>query len=159
MSYSPTPGKHIVTDAKYQPSHIDDDEFPVYQTPESSGMDLRADLPEKKTIQPNDTLLVPTGLHLDMPVGIEAQVRPRSGLAFNYGITVLNGPGTIDADYHGDIGVILINHSANAFNLHPGERIAQLVFAPVLKASFHFVDEFSSDSERGEGGFGSTGLG
>ena len=130
--------------------------LPAYQTAQSAGMDLYADLQESVELEPGGRLLVPTGLYLEIPPGYEAQVRPRSGLALRRGLTVLNTPGTVDADYRGEVGVILVNLSAETQRLEPGERVAQLVFAAVTQAQWETVDELSV-SERGSGGFGSTG--
>lgn len=130
--------------------------LPAYQTAQSAGMDLYADLQESVDLEPGGRLLVPTGLYLEIPPGYEAQVRPRSGLALKRGLTVLNTPGTVDADYRGEVGVILVNLSAETQRLDPGERVAQLVFAAVTQAQWETVDELSA-SERGSGGFGSTG--
>lgn len=129
---------------------------PEYATAQSAGVDLRANLGEPVVIQPMKRALVPTGLHIQLPVGYEAQVRPRSGLALKHGVTVLNTPGTIDADYRGDIGVVLINLGESEFTVNPGDRIAQLVIAKHERAEFVPVDELES-TERGEGGFGHTG--
>lgn len=131
-------------------------ELPQYASDGAAGMDVRASITEPITIQPNEIRLVPTGLHLEIPEGLECQVRPRSGLALKHGITVLNSPGTIDADYRGEIGVILINHSSNPFVIQPCDRIAQLVFAPVVTVSLNNISSLTS-SERGAKGFGSTG--
>ena len=131
---------------------------PRYETPHSAGMDLRADLPGGIDLAPGQRVLVPTGLRLQIPPGYEGQVRPRSGLALKRGLTVLNAPGTIDADYRGEVGVILVNLSAEPQRIEPGERVAQLVVAPVVRASWEEVDELD-ESERGGGGFGSTGEG
>lgn len=131
--------------------------LPSYATPLSAGMDLRAFLPDGPiTLGPGEWRLFPTGIHIALPAGLEAQVRPRSGLAYKKGITVLNSPGTIDADYRGDVGVILINHSQEAFEVVDGERIAQLVIASYETADWVEVAELG-DTERGTGGFGSTG--
>lgn len=131
-------------------------ETPNYATDLSAGMDLRANIEEKIILKPLERKLIPTGLSIALPDGYEAQVRPRSGLAFKKGITVLNSPGTIDADYRGDIGVILINLSNEDFIIEDGERIAQLVVAPFTKVIWHEVSELT-ETERGAGGFGSTG--
>ncbi len=131
-------------------------ETPHYATDLSAGMDLRANLDEKVTLKPLERKLIPTGLSIALPDGYEAQVRPRSGLAFKKGITVLNSPGTIDADYRGDIGVILINLSNEDFIIEDGERIAQLVVAPYTKVIWHEVKTLS-ETDRGARGFGSTG--
>jgi len=130
--------------------------LPSYETSASAGMDLRAFIDEKYSLSPGERKLVKTGLFLEIPEGYEAQVRPRSGLALKNGITVLNSPGTIDADYRGEIGVILINHSSENFEINSGDRIAQLVFAKVEQAVWTETDHLN-DTERGEGGFGSTG--
>ena len=131
-------------------------ELPVYETTASAGLDLRAFLPEKIVIRPMERMLVKTGLFMEIPAGYEAQVRPRSGLALKNGITVLNSPGTIDADYRGEVGVILINLSQEPFEIQSGDRIAQLIFAKVEQAEWN-QSETLSETERGEGGFGSTG--
>lgn len=131
-------------------------ELPAYSTPLSAGMDLRADIDEPITLGSLEKAMVPTGLHIELPYGYEAQVRPRSGLAAKHGITVLNSPGTIDADYRGEIKVILVNLSKEPFVIKRGERIAQMVIARYEKIEWEQVCELS-DSERGEGGFGSTG--
>lgn len=132
-------------------------ELPKYETVASAGMDLRANLSESITLKPFERTLVKTGLFIELPVGYEAQVRPRSGLALKKGITVLNSPGTIDADYRGEIGVILINLSDQDFIIENGERIAQLVIAKYEQGEFIEVNELSETS-RGAGGFGSTGV-
>ena len=130
--------------------------LPEYTTSASAGLDLRANLLKPVLLEPGEWKLIPTGLHIELPAGFEAQVRPRSGLAYKYGITVLNSPGTVDADYRGDVGVILINHSKNAFEIKSGERIAQLVIAKHEQADWQLVEELE-DTDRGAGGFGSTG--
>ena len=132
--------------------------LPKYQTALSAGLDLLADLPEDVALEPLERRLIPTGLALELPAGFEGQVRPRSGLALKQGLTCLNSPGTIDADYRGEVGVILINHSKEAVVVKSGDRIAQLVIAPVVQANLIEVDQLS-DSDRGAGGFGSTGSG
>ena len=131
--------------------------LPTYATPQSAGMDLRANLDEPVLLRPLERRLIPTGLHIALPAGYEAQVRPRSGLALKKGITVLNTPGTIDADYRGEIGVILINLSQEEFVVNDGERIAQMVIAKHETADFIEVS-ILEESERGEGGFGHTGV-
>jgi dUTP pyrophosphatase len=152
-------------------------ELPQYGTIESAGCDLRAELSlinpkflfnvdityktleetiQKITINPGGRALIPTGLKFALPVGYEAQVRPRSGLALKYGITVLNTPGTIDSDYRGDVGVVLINHGTEPFVVNQGDRIAQLVISQITQVQFVPVDELS-ETNRGTGGFGSTG--
>ncbi len=130
--------------------------LPKYSTAYSAGMDLRANINEEISLLPQDRILVKTGLHLEIPQGYEAQVRPRSGLALKNGITVLNSPGTIDADYRGEVGVVLINHSKDVFYINNGDRIAQLVFAKHEQATLVQVSVLD-ESERSEGGFGSTG--
>lgn len=132
-------------------------DLPKYETEASAGIDLRANLSKPFSLQPLERTLVQTGIFLEIPVGYEAQVRPRSGLALKKGVTVLNTPGTIDADYRGEVGVILVNISNQPFVINDGERIAQLVFAKVEQAEFLEVEELSS-TERGAGGFGSTGV-
>ena len=129
---------------------------PTYETSLSAGMDLRAYVEGPITLSPGERKLIKTGLHIELPEGYEAQVRPRSGLAFKKGITVLNSPGTIDADYRGDIGVILINHSNEEFVVNSGDRIAQLVISKFEKVDWETSDEINSTS-RGDSGFGSTG--
>ena len=131
--------------------------LPHYETVASAGMDLRANIKESITLQPMERAIVPTGLFLELPIGVEAQVRPRSGLAAKKGITVLNAPGTIDADYRGEVGVILINLSPETFVVENGERIAQLVIAKHERAEWQQVETLSK-TDRGEGGFGSTGV-
>ena len=131
--------------------------LPQYATEQSAGMDLRANPDEPVTLKPLERKLIPTGLHIALPVGFEAQVRPRSGLALKKGITVLNTPGTIDADYRGEIGVVLINLSQEDFIVNDGERIAQMVIARHEKADFIEV-EVLDETERGEGGYGHTGV-
>ena len=131
--------------------------LPAYETKNSAGMDLRAYLPEGPvTLQPMQRALIPTGLYLEIPEGYEGQVRPRSGLAFKHGITVLNTPGTIDADYRGELKQILINLSDEPFVINNGDRIAQIVFARCEQAEMVEVEELS-ETERGAGGFGHTG--
>lgn len=132
-------------------------DLPHYETSASAGMDLRANLAEAVTLQPLGRAIIPTGLFIELPVGIEAQVRPRSGLAAKKGVTVLNAPGTIDADYRGEVGVILINLGSEDFVVENGERIAQMVIAKHERAEWNLVDNLS-ETVRGEGGFGSTGV-
>ncbi|MFC5682082.1 dUTP diphosphatase [Flavobacterium sp. MAHUQ-51] len=131
--------------------------LPNYETIASAGMDLRANLTESIILQPLERALVKTGLFIELPIGYEAQVRPRSGLAFKNGITVLNSPGTVDADYRGEIGVILVNLSNHVFEIQNGERIAQLIIAKHERAEWEEVTELTETS-RGAGGFGSTGV-
>jgi dUTP pyrophosphatase len=132
-------------------------QLPAYATPQSAGMDLRANLSEPITLHPMERRLIPTGLHIALPEGYEAQVRPRSGLALKYGLTVLNTPGTIDADYRGEIGVVLINLSQEDFVVNDGERIAQMVIARCEQGELISVDVLD-ETERGEGGYGHTGV-
>ncbi|MFT4669466.1 MAG: dUTP pyrophosphatase [Flavobacteriaceae bacterium] len=131
--------------------------LPSYETMFSAGMDLRASVVESSTLKPLQRAIIKTGLFIELPIGYEAQVRPRSGLAAKKGITVLNAPGTIDADYRGEIGVILINLSNEDFTIENGERIAQLVVAKHERANWEEVDVLE-ETDRGSGGFGSTGL-
>lgn len=131
--------------------------LPVYATPLSAGMDLRADIVAPVTLLPLQRTIVPTGLRIALPEGYEAQVRPRSGLALKHGITVLNAPGTIDADYRGEVGVLLINLSDEPFVIRPGERIAQMVVTRHERVELAVVTELD-DTERGEGGYGHTGV-
>lgn len=130
--------------------------LPEYASLQSAGMDIRANLDEPITLQPLQRCLVPTGLFIALPPGTEAQIRPRSGLAWKKGITVLNAPGTIDADYRGEIGIILVNLSQEPFVIQDGERIAQMVVARYEQAAWNVVDSLE-DTERGEGGFGHSG--
>lgn len=132
-------------------------QLPAYATPQSAGMDLRANIDEPITLHPMERRLIPTGLHIALPAGFEAQVRPRSGLALKHGITVLNTPGTIDADYRGEVMVLLVNFSTVDFVINDGERIAQMVIARHEQGEFEVVDELDS-TERGEGGYGHTGV-
>ncbi len=131
--------------------------LPSYATVASAGMDLRASLAEPIVLKSLERALVPTGLFIELPIGAEAQIRPRSGLAFKNGITVLNSPGTIDADYRGEIKVLLVNLSDQAFAIQDGERIAQMVVAKHEQAAWQLVDSLEA-SDRGAGGFGSTGV-
>jgi len=131
--------------------------LPAYATSQSAGMDLRADIQEAITLSPMDRQLVPTGLRIALPAGFEAQVRPRSGLALKHGVTVLNSPGTIDADYRGELKVLLVNLSREDFVINPGERIAQLVIARHEVAQWETVEKLD-ETERGEGGYGHTGV-
>ncbi len=132
-------------------------QLPAYATTQSAGMDLRANLEEAITLQPFERRLIPTGLYMALPEGFEAQIRPRSGLALKHGITVLNSPGTIDADYRGEIMVLLINFSKENFVINDGERIAQMVIARHEQGDFVEVEELD-ETERGEGGYGHTGV-
>lgn len=130
--------------------------LPHYATDLSAGMDLKANLETAKVLRPGERALIPTGIFMELPAGYEAQVRPRSGLALKHGLTVLNAPGTVDADYRGEVGVILINLGQADFTIEDGERIAQLVVAPYTRVSWTETDELGL-TERGAGGFGSTG--
>lgn len=130
--------------------------LPSYGTEASAGVDLRANITEPIILKPLERTLVKTGLFIELPLGFEAQVRPRSGLAYKNGVTVLNTPGTIDADYRGEIGVILVNLSNENFTIENGERVAQMVIAKHEQATWHLVEELS-ETKRGVGGFGSTG--
>ena len=134
--------------------------MPAYETAGAAGMDLRAAVPESSpvTLGPGERAAIPTGLAIGLPEGFEAQVRPRSGLALKFGLSMVNAPGTIDADYRGEIKVLLINHGAEPFVVNRGERIAQLVVAPVMRATLCEVSSLD-DTERGAGGFGHTGRG
>lgn len=131
-------------------------ELPTYATKGSAGMDLRANLQEDVVIAPGERKLISTGLKISLPVGYEAQIRPRSGLALKKGVTVLNSPGTVDSDYIGDIGVILINHGEESLTISNGDRIAQMVIAKHETVEFEQVESLD-ETERGSGGFGSTG--
>ncbi|WP_370330668.1 dUTP diphosphatase [Aquicoccus porphyridii] len=134
--------------------------LPAYETPGAAGADLRANLPERGRVvlEPGQRALIPTGLRIEIPVGYEVQLRPRSGLALKHGITLPNSPGTIDSDYRGALGVIVMNAGQEVFEVAHGERIAQMVVAPVVQAGFVLVDTLS-ETARGGGGFGSTGRG
>ena len=139
----------VINDGKHQ--------LPQYSTPQSAGLDLRASLDQPVVLQPGERSLIPTGIKLALPPGMEAQVRPRSGLAYKHGVTVLNAPGTIDADYRGYIGVILVNHGNVAFTVEDGSRIAQIVLAKYEQVEWNEVRELTG-TDRGDGGFGSTGI-
>ena len=131
--------------------------LPKYQTSQSAGMDLRANIDAPVLLKPLDRKLIPTGLHIALPEGYEAQIRPRSGLAIKNGITCINTPGTIDPDYIGDVGIILVNISNEDFVVQPGDRIAQMVINKFEQAEFEVVEELD-ETERGEGGYGHTGI-
>lgn len=137
--------------------HASDLPLPGYKTANASGLDLRAALNKPIDIEPGSRVLIPTGLKMALPEGYEAQIRPRSGLAFRNGITMLNTPGTIDSDYRGEVKVLAINLGEDVFRINHGDRIAQMVIAPVIRASVHHSDKLD-ETERGEGGFGSTGV-
>lgn len=138
-------------------AHGEGIELPFYASSHAAGADLRAAVGEDYVIAPGDYRLIPTGFAMALPENHEAQIRPRSGLALKHGITVLNSPGTIDADYRGEVGVILINHGTQPFTVRRGDRIAQMVIAPFSRALFQTVHTLS-DTDRGSGGFGSSGL-
>ena len=131
--------------------------LPSYATAQSAGLDLMAAVSSDVTLAPGARQLIPTGLAIALPAGFEAQVRPRSGLALKHGITVLNSPGTIDADYRGEVQVLLINHGNQPFVIRRGDRIAQMVVAPVTRIAWHIVEKLD-ETERGSGGYGSTGM-
>ena len=130
--------------------------LPQFETLQSAGMDLRANIDAPITLTPGDRALIPTGIAMALPSGFEAQIRPRSGLAYKHGVTVLNSPGTIDADYRGDVGVLLINHGKEDFVIEDGMRVAQMVVAAYTQFTWNAVDNLDT-TERGAGGFGSTG--
>ena len=132
-------------------------QVPAYATSQSAGMDLRANIDEQIVLQPFERRLIPTGLHIALPVGFEAQIRPRSGLALKHGITVLNSPGTVDADYRGEVMVLLVNLSQEEFIINDGERIAQMVIAKHEQGILELVEELD-ETERGAGGYGHTGV-
>lgn len=132
-------------------------QLPTYATSQSAGMDLRANIDESVVLEPFERRLIPTGLHIALPVGFEAQIRPRSGLALKHGVTVLNSPGTVDADYRGEVMVLLINLSQEEFVINDGERIAQMVIASHEQGIMEIVDELD-ETERGTGGYGHTGV-
>jgi dUTP pyrophosphatase len=137
--------------------HASDLPLPSYETAASAGMDIRAAINEELVIDAGERVLIPTGLKMALPEGYEAQIRPRSGLAIKHGITMLNSPGTIDADYRGEVKVIAINHGKHPFVVKHGDRIAQMVIAPVVQLPIEAVDKLD-ETDRGEGGFGSTGI-
>lgn len=139
--------------------HFEGLQLPAYETDLAAGADLRAAVSENDpmVLHPGERALVPTGFCMALPAGYEAQIRPRSGLAYKHGLTCLNTPGTIDADYRGEVKVLLINHGQDAFTINRGERIAQMVIAPITQPAFELVAELS-DTARGAGGFGSTGV-
>lgn len=147
--------KHVTVALK-QETGCEDLPLPAYESDQAAGMDLRAAVTETLTVAPGERAMVPTGIRIALPPGTEAQVRPRSGLAIRHGISMVNSPGTIDADYRGEVQVLLINHGQEPFTINRGDRIAQMVIAPVLQAEWEIVDDLES-SVRGEGGFGHTG--
>ena len=148
----------IVTIDVIRLAHMDGIDLPRFETGQAAGTDLRAAVDAPVVLQPGERKLIPTGFCMALPAGYEAQVRPRSGLALKHGITVLNSPGTIDADYRGEVGVLIINHGQEAFTVNRGDRFAQMVIAPVTQATFNVVQSLS-ETERGSGGYGSTGTG
>ena len=131
--------------------------LPAYESDEAAGMDIRAALDEPRTLKPGERDLIPTGLQMALPVGYEAQIRPRSGLAYKHGITMLNTPGTIDSDYRGEVKVLAINHGDQPYKIEHGDRIAQMVIAPVYQPQIEETDSLP-ETNRGKGGFGSTGV-
>lgn len=131
--------------------------LPSYETAGAAGADLRANLAQTVVLAPGQRVLIPTGLHMAIPQGFEVQIRPRSGLALKQGVSLVNSPGTIDSDYRGPVGVILINHGSDPVTINHGDRIAQMVVAPVVQATFTQADTLS-DTDRGSAGFGSTGV-
>ncbi len=141
-------------------AHAEGLDLPSYETDQAAGMDLRAAIPEQESINllPSERILVPTGLIIELPQEHEGQIRPRSGLAYKHGITVLNSPGTIDADYRGEVQILLINHGSEAFEISRGMRIAQMIIAPVVQVQVEEVETLS-DTNRGAAGYGSTGIG
>ncbi len=155
MTALPTTGLSV---AIKRLDHAADLDLPAYATSDSAGMDLLAAVEETVTLAPGERRLIPTGIALALPPGTEAQVRPRSGLALKQGVTVLNAPGTIDADYRGEVGVILINHGDEPFTVERGSRIAQMVVAAYARVAWTVSDDLEK-SARGAGGFGSTGIG
>ena len=142
-----------------QLENFGDLQMPAYETDLAAGVDLRAAIDADKplTLQPGDRALIATGFAMALPPGYEAQIRPRSGLAYKHGISVVNSPGTVDADYRGEVKILLINHGTEAFTINRGERIAQMVVAPVTQAAFEIVETLS-ETVRGAGGYGSTGV-
>lgn len=136
---------------------LNPDYLPVYTTKDAAGADLKACITEPINIAPGERQLIPTGISVALPSGYEIQIRPRSGLALKKGITVLNSPGTIDADYRGEVGIILINHGYEVFTVNPGDRIAQMVLSQVEQADFNIVESLD-ETERGDGGFGHSGV-
>lgn len=137
--------------------HAADLTLPSYESAGAAGMDIRAALEKTVHLEPGQRSLIPTGLQMALPHGFEAQIRPRSGLAIKHGISMVNSPGTIDADYRGEVKIILINHGQETFSVSHGDRIAQMIIAPVIQAEI-FESDSLSETERGDGGFGSTGL-
>lgn len=137
--------------------HATDIRLPEYESREAAGMDVRAAVVEDVILKPGERALVPTGFKMALPAGYEAQIRPRSGLAYRHGITMLNSPGTIDSDYRGEVKVLAVNHGEEAFTISRGDRVAQMVIAPVFQPAAEEVESLP-ETDRGEGGFGSTGV-
>ncbi len=148
--------QHVKVALKREPGS-EDLPLPAYESNQAAGMDLRAAVTETLIVAPGERAMVPTGIRIALPPGTEAQVRPRSGLAIRNGISMVNSPGTIDADYRGEVKVLLINHGQEPFTIQRGDRIAQMVIAPVLQADWEVVDDLETTA-RGEGGFGHTGV-
>ncbi len=148
--------KHVTVAITQDPASSDVP-LPAYETDQAAGMDLRAAVTEPLILAPGERAMVPTGIHIALPSGTEAQIRPRSGLAIRHGISMVNSPGTIDADYRGEIQALLINHGQEPFTINRGDRIAQMVIAPVLQADWQVVASLDT-TERGGGGFGHTGV-
>ncbi len=148
--------QHVKLALKREPGS-EDLPLPAYESNQAAGMDLRAAVTETLIVAPGERAMVPTGIRIALPPGTEAQVRPRSGLAIRNGISMVNSPGTIDADYRGEVKVLLINHGQEPFTIQRGDRIAQMVIAPVLQADWEVVDDLETTA-RGEGGFGHTGV-
>lgn len=148
----------IVTIDVIRLPHMDGIDLPKFETDQAAGADLRAATDEPVILEPGERALIPTGFCMALPAGYEAQVRPRSGLALKHGITVLNSPGTIDADYRGEVGVLIINHGQEDFTVNRGDRFAQMVIAPVTQGTFNIVQTLT-ETDRGVGGYGSTGTG
>jgi len=140
----------------YREPGCDDIPLPAYETEHAAGMDIRAAVTEPITLQPGERVLIPTGIRIALPQGVEAQVRPRSGLAIRHGLSLLNSPGTIDPDYRGEVRIIIANLGQEPYTIHRGDRIAQIVIAPFLRAQWQQVASLD-ETDRGEGGFGSTG--
>ena len=157
LSKDPT-REDVMTEIQFKKlPHAEDLTLPSYESASAAGMDIRAALVDPIVLKPGERTLIPTGLQMALPHGYEAQIRPRSGLAIRNGITMLNSPGTIDADYRGEVKVIAINHGQEAFTVNHGDRIAQMVIAPVVQLSIKSVEELD-ETDRGQGGFGSTGI-
>lgn len=148
--------QHVKVALRQEPGS-EDLPLPAYESAQAAGMDLRAAVTDALVVAPGERAMVPTGIRIALPSGTEAQVRPRSGLAIRHGISMVNSPGTIDADYRGEVKVLLINHGQEPFTIQRGDRIAQMVIAPVLQADWEIVDDLEA-TVRGDGGFGHTGV-